>query len=82
VAVVCVGVVTAIVDVPSGPESVDVVSVFAAGTSSVPVTATGAVDAALGATVPSCCAAAADPVPKGVRSRYNAPQSNRPGGLP
>jgi len=58
--VVFAGVATAIVEVPSGPEIVDVVSVFEACTSAVPVMA-GAVDAALGAIVPSCSAAAVLP---------------------
>jgi hypothetical protein len=65
--VVSVGVATAIVEVPPGPVIVEVVSVFAAWTSSVPVMAT-AVDDVLGETVPSCCAAAADPVEGGTGS--------------
>ena len=62
VAVVSVGVATDAVVVPPGPWSVDVVSVFWACTSSVPVRATADVPAALGATVPSCCAAVVVPV--------------------
>ena len=61
VAVVSVGVATEAVVVPPGPWSVDVVSVFWACTSSVPVRATVPF-AALGATVPSCCAAVVVPV--------------------